>query len=58
MNEEEFDRLSWTVWEQGLRIREVCVALSSSEAPLGALTGGTLTLDGHIFRPDEEQKRV
>lgn len=34
------------------------MSLSSSDAPLGALTGGKLTLNGRIFRPEEEQGRL
>lgn len=58
MNTEQFDLLSRKFWEQEFRILEVCITLSSSEAPLGALTGGSLTLYGHIFRPDEEKDRI
>lgn len=58
MSEHELTKASWRVWEEGVRIQEVCVSLSSSDAPLGALTGATLTLNGYIFRLEEEQARL
>lgn len=58
LDDEWFQLLSLTAWEQGLRVCEVCANPSKSEAPYGALSGGSITLNGRVFRPDEEQDKI
>lgn len=53
-----FNTFSLAAWEQGMRVREVCIIPRNSEAPSGALTGGSITLDGLIFRPDDEVDKI
>lgn len=55
---EWFDWFCLEVWEQGLRIREIRAAPTNSEAPYGTLSGGSITLDGRIFRLDDGQDRI
>lgn len=55
---EWFDWFCLAIWEHGLRIREICAAPTNSEAPYGALSGGSITLDGRIFRLDDGQDRI
>lgn len=50
-----FGYLMRKIWEQGLRVRDVCAIPSNAEAPYGALAGGSMTLDGVIFVLDEQQ---
>jgi hypothetical protein len=52
LDESKFEDFSLLCWEQGLRVHEVRALLSHSEAPYGALTGGSITLEGRIFRAD------
>lgn len=53
-----FNTFSLTAWEQGMRVREVCILPRNSEAPFGALNGGSITLDGLIFRPHDEVDKI
>lgn len=49
LKDEVFDLFNLTAWEQGLRVREVCAVPSNSEAPYGALTRASITVEGRVF---------
>lgn len=46
------------IGKQGPGVREIVTIPSKSEAPYGALSWGSITLNGYIFRPDEEPSMI
>lgn len=58
MVDEWCELFTLTAWEQGRKVREIITVPSKSEAPYGALSWGSIIIDGYIFLPDEEPDRI